>query len=96
MQTQAHTHAHACSQMHTHARTHAHTYTLTHTHTLVFIIIGSLILCKMCLMIAIETAQQKFAGAKAISSDQFFGRDREDPFVSVNNLIITCLYYHAL
>ena len=40
------------------------------------------------LLIAIETAQQKFSGAKAISSDQYFGRDKEDPFVSTEELII--------
>lgn len=34
-------------------------------------------------MITVESAQQKFAGAKAISSDQYFGRDKEDPYVSV-------------
>ena len=45
-------------------------------------------------LIAIETAQQKFSGAKAISSDQFFGRDKEDPFVSMKELIP--VLYHIL
>ncbi|XP_065911439.1 ADP-ribosylation factor GTPase-activating protein 2-like [Dysidea avara] len=32
------------------------------------------------------SAQEKFAGAKAISSDQYFGRDKEDPFTHNANM----------
>ena len=49
------------------------------------------------LVITVENAQQKFAGAKAISSDQYFGRDKEDPFVSMKSSSSTHpVYPHTL